>query len=81
MNAIASYRAKAYTSYFFDYGIYPTIVTHFWDNQGYKKVEIKEFATHTEIRIPLINTKKGNILRKLERNKWLNKLVRIDLHI
>lgn len=73
MNAIASYRAKAYTSYLSKFGIYPTIITHFWDDKKHKSIEKKEFTTHTEIRIPLTSSKQGNKLRRFERNKWLNK--------
>lgn len=67
MNAIASYRAKAYIDYFYKYGIYPTLITHYWDDQEREDgdVSVEETQEYRIIRIPL-NKKKEKQYSKIK---------------
>ena len=52
MNAVASYRTKAYADYFIDHGIYPTVLTHFWNAATDDHLEDKQSNRFDIIRIP-----------------------------
>lgn len=74
MNAIASNRTFAYAEHFFKDGVYPTIVTHFWDDQVRDSVQVEEYKTHRVIRLPFMQRPISKLHVFMEGNKYLNKI-------
>lgn len=83
MNAVASYRAKAYADYLHDHNIYPTVITEKWDYDEINaawlnhdintKVEITENSHFRLIRVPRYRTKIGKAIDFISRIPLMGK--------
>ena len=77
MNAIASYRAKAYATHLIDHGISPTVLTCRWEQSGkseewlshtkYDNVKVTKNKNFTTIRLPRQPTTIGTRYRYFEK--------------
>ena len=73
MNAVASYRTKAYTDHFAKNSIHPTVVTHAWNDPEAKKTSKEEGDGFTIIRVPLTKQWHSKLHRTLSRSPLLSK--------
>lgn len=73
MDVIASYRAKGYIDNFNKFGLRPTLITHYWDNNYYEKPVLEKFKNYEILRIPLKESYIGWMVKSVSKIPILSK--------